>query len=71
MSGWIEKLPSGRLRAVYRDAAGDRHRELFDRRQVKAFSSPRLPRLWRAGSGSTARRADPVPRVAGQVVRRG
>ncbi len=38
MSGWIEKLPSGRLRAVYRDAAGDRHSELFDnRKQAKAF----------------------------------
>ena len=38
MSGWVGKLPSGRLRAVYRDAAGDRHSELFDnRRQAKAF----------------------------------
>lgn len=38
MSGWIETLPSGRLRAVYRDADGQRHTELFDqRRQAKAF----------------------------------
>lgn len=57
MSGWIEKLPSGRLRAVYRDAAGDRHRELFDRRQVKAFL---------ATAAATLARGQWVDRAAGR-----
>ena len=51
------KPPSGRLRAVYRDAAGDRHRELFDRRQVKAFL---------ATAAATLARGQWVDRAAGR-----
>lgn len=38
MSGWLETLPSKRVRAVYRDADGTRHSQTFpNRREAKAF----------------------------------
>ncbi|MCU1672166.1 MAG: Site-specific recombinase XerD [Frankiales bacterium] len=38
MSGWLETLPSQRVRAVYRDEAGERHSKTFPtRKQAKAF----------------------------------
>ncbi len=38
MNGWLETLPSKRVRAVYRDQAGERHSATFsDRTSAKAF----------------------------------
>jgi integrase len=38
MSGWLETLPSKRVRAVYRDVDGHRHSQTFPtRREAKAF----------------------------------
>lgn len=43
MSGWLETLPSGRVRAVYRDALGDRHSATFStRKQAQTFLSATL-----------------------------
>jgi integrase len=48
MSGWLETLPSGRTRAVYRDADGGRHSVTFGtRKQAQAFLSATLVDLSR------------------------
>ena len=46
MSGWLETLPSRRTRAVYRDAAGNRHSQTFaTRREAKTFLTATLADL--------------------------
>ena len=48
MSGWLEVLPSQRVRAVYRDPAGHRHSATFaTRKQAKAFLAATLTDLER------------------------
>lgn len=43
MSGWLETLPSKRIRAVYRDADGHRHSQTFPtRREARAFLTATL-----------------------------
>ncbi len=71
MSGWLETLPSKRVRAVYRDADGRRHSRTFPtRRQAKAFLAATVTDLDRGHWIDPRRRADPVRRLGAALERR-
>lgn len=69
---WVEKLASGRFRAVYRDDAGGRHSKTFDKRATAkawlAAAATDRARPWAVGR--PVGRGDLPRRLGRAVVRR-